>query len=78
LETQPVYYQSDAAIAGHLFCSFLALLLAPGDAEDSPPVRRRSWKLSGQPADRGRSGEVSPQQLTGSLPGNITHCCFWH
>ena len=27
LETRPIYYQSDAAIAGHLFCSFLALLL---------------------------------------------------
>ena len=27
LETRPVYHQSDAAIAGHLFCSFLALLL---------------------------------------------------
>jgi hypothetical protein len=27
LETRPIYHQSDAAIAGHLFCSFLALLL---------------------------------------------------
>jgi hypothetical protein len=27
LETQPVVHQSDAAIARHLFCSFLALLL---------------------------------------------------
>jgi hypothetical protein len=27
LETRPVFHQSDAAIAGHLFCSFLALLL---------------------------------------------------
>ena len=27
LETRPIHPQSDAAIAGHLFCSFLALLL---------------------------------------------------
>ena len=27
LETRPIYHQSDTAIAGHLFCSFLALLL---------------------------------------------------
>jgi hypothetical protein len=27
LETRPVFHQTDAAIAGHLFCSFLALLL---------------------------------------------------
>lgn len=27
LQTRPIYHQSDAAIAGHLFCSFLALVL---------------------------------------------------
>jgi hypothetical protein len=27
LETQPIYHQSDAAIRGHVFCSFLALVL---------------------------------------------------
>jgi len=27
LETRPIYHQCDAAIAGHLFCSFLALVL---------------------------------------------------
>ncbi|HEV2176138.1 MAG TPA: IS1634 family transposase [Terriglobia bacterium] len=27
LETRPIYHQSDTTIAGHLFCSFLALLL---------------------------------------------------
>jgi hypothetical protein len=27
LETRPIHHQSDAAIAGHLFCPFLALLL---------------------------------------------------
>jgi hypothetical protein len=27
LETRPIHHQTDAAIAGHLFCSFLALLL---------------------------------------------------
>jgi hypothetical protein len=27
LETRPIYHQGDGAIAGHLFCSFLALVL---------------------------------------------------
>src|SRR5215472_8030408 len=27
LETRPVYHQKDVTISGHLFCSFLALLL---------------------------------------------------
>ena len=27
LETRPVYHQKDANIAGHVFCSFLALVL---------------------------------------------------
>jgi hypothetical protein len=27
LETRPIYHQSDAAIRGHVFCSFLALTL---------------------------------------------------
>ena len=27
LETRPIYHQTDAAIAGHLFCSFIAMLL---------------------------------------------------
>ena len=27
LRTRPIYHQSDAAIRGHVFCSFLALIL---------------------------------------------------
>jgi hypothetical protein len=27
LETRPIYHQTDAAIRGHVFCSFLALVL---------------------------------------------------
>ena len=27
LETRPIYHQSDAALRGHVFCSFLALML---------------------------------------------------
>ena len=27
METRPIYHQSDAAIRGHVFCSFLALML---------------------------------------------------
>jgi Transposase DDE domain len=60
LETRPIYHQSDAAIAGHLFCSFLALLLrkhlddrlavADVAAEWSDVVRDRSGR-----ADDGRA-----------------------
>ena len=31
LETRPLFHPSEAAIAGHLFCSFLALLLPNPD-----------------------------------------------
>lgn len=30
LETRPVFHQTDEAIRGHVFCSFLALLLMKG------------------------------------------------
>ncbi len=30
LETRPIYHQKDDAIRGHVFCSFLALLLKKG------------------------------------------------
>lgn len=29
LETRPIYHQSDEAIHGHVYCSFLALMLKP-------------------------------------------------
>jgi len=41
LETGPVYHQSDAAIRGHVFCSFLALVLL---SELERRMADRGWK----------------------------------
>nr|WP_249296765.1 hypothetical protein [Acidiphilium multivorum] len=30
MRTRPIYHSADAAIRGHVFCSFLALTLPPG------------------------------------------------
>lgn len=43
LETRPVYHRTDAAIRGHVFCSFLAL--------------RLRWELEARLAARGESFE---------------------
>mgnify|MGYP001609999886 CR=1 FL=1 len=42
LETRPIYHQSDEAIRGHVFCSFLALLLRK-DLEDR--LEAKGWDL---------------------------------
>jgi transposase len=42
LETRPIYHQWDATIMGHVFCSFLALLLVD---ELQRRLRERGWKL---------------------------------
>jgi len=42
LETRPIYHQSDAAIRGHVFCSFLALMLRK-ELEDR--LAAKQWKL---------------------------------
>lgn len=41
LDTRPVYHQSDAAIRGHVFCSFLALVLL---SELERRMADRGWK----------------------------------
>jgi len=41
LETRPIYHQSDAAIRGHVFCSFLALVLL---SELERRMAERSWR----------------------------------
>ena len=42
LDTRPTYHRSDEAIRGHVFCSFLALLLRK-ELEDR--LARKEWKL---------------------------------
>ncbi len=42
LDTRPIYHQSDAAIRGHVFCSFLGLLLLH---ELRARMAERGWPL---------------------------------
>jgi transposase len=42
LDTRPVYHKCDETIRGHVFCSFLALLLRK-ELEDR--LARKRWKL---------------------------------
>jgi len=42
LETRPIFHRTDAAITGHLFCSFLGLLLMH---ELTERLKRRGWTL---------------------------------
>ena len=42
LQTRPIYHQSDAAIRGHVFCSFLALMLLK---ELQLRIQAKGWKL---------------------------------
>ncbi|MFA4837050.1 MAG: hypothetical protein WC749_13400 [Dehalococcoidia bacterium] len=42
LHTRPLFYQWDATIKGHVFCSFLALVLLD---ELKRRLRKRGWEL---------------------------------
>jgi transposase len=42
LETRPIYHQKDETIRGHVFCSFLALILRK-ELEDR--LQSAGWKL---------------------------------
>ena len=42
LDTRPIFHQCDDTIRGHVFCSFLALLLC---VELEERLARRGWKL---------------------------------
>ena len=42
LDTRPIYHKCDETIRGHVFCSFLALLLRK-ELEDR--LARKQWKL---------------------------------
>jgi len=43
LETRPIYHHCDATIRGHVFCSFLALLLK-AELEQRLRARNESWE----------------------------------
>ena len=43
LETRPIYHKWDATIRGHVFCSFLALLLK-AELEQRLRERGESWE----------------------------------
>ena len=45
LETRPIYHKCDATIRGHVFCSFLALLLRK---ELQDRLEAKGWKLEGR------------------------------
>ena len=57
LRTRPIYHSSDTAIRGHVFCSFLALMLQKADAAKgagrSVPAPRPRHRM-GRPAARSR------------------------
>jgi hypothetical protein len=42
LETRPIYHKCDATIRGHVFCSFLALMLLK---ELLARLQRRGWQV---------------------------------
>jgi hypothetical protein len=53
LDTRPIYHQTDAAIRGHVFCSFLALVLRKGLEDRLAAARLRSeWGVLLMDLDR--------------------------
>ena len=48
LETRPIYHKRDETIRGHVFCSFLALLLRRAGA--APGGKRRNLGVGGDRA----------------------------
>ena len=49
MRTRPIFHSSDAAIRGHVFCSFLALVDAKASRRSRPPGRPRAG-MEGPPA----------------------------
>jgi transposase len=45
LETRPIYHHNDESIIGHVFCSFLAVVVRK---EMEERLARRGWKLEWQ------------------------------
>ena len=71
LHTRPIYHSCDAAIRGHVFCSFLALVLQPGRRRDGRVGRSdpRSRPPPGGDHREGRQARHHPH--TRLRPGRI-------
>jgi Transposase DDE domain len=61
LETRPIYHQTDAAIRGHVFCSFLALVLRK-DLEERLAAAHLKPEWSELLADLDRLQEIAVEQ----------------
>lgn len=61
LATRPIYHQTDAAIRGHVFCSFLALLLRK-DLEDRLAAAGLKPEWRALLADLDRLQEIEAEQ----------------
>jgi hypothetical protein len=61
LDTRPIYHQKDAAIRGHVFCSFLALVLRKG-LEDRLAAARSRCEWGPLLIDLDRLQEIETQQ----------------
>jgi hypothetical protein len=63
LETRPIYHKCDETIRGHVFCSFLALILLKELLER---FRRRGWEVEW---DRLRQDLEALEEITVTTPG---------
>ena len=61
LETRPIFHQTDATIRGHVFCSFLALILAKA-VEDRLATRTVDAEWADILADIDRLQEIKVEQ----------------
>jgi hypothetical protein len=61
LDTRPIYHQRDASIGGHVFCSFLALLLRKG-LEDHLAETRLKCEWGALLMDLDRLQEIETEQ----------------
>ena len=68
LETRPIFHQSDAAIAGQLFCSFFALLLRK-ELDERLTAAGVTTEWGDSVRDLDRVGELTVEQ------GRSASCC---
>src|SRR5262249_9565253 len=77
MRTRPIYHASDAAIRGHVFCSFLALILRQElDSRCRVAGFRPEWGDVLRDLDRLQKIEVDDggAALTLRTPGSSVHC----
>ena len=66
MRTRPIFHSSDAAIRGHVFCSFLALAMQkrPRSGMERPLARPRSSRRSAHPPSRRRLAGAHRRRAT--------------